>query len=64
VKKACNPKVVAKVIYVPTKKLTCFNCGCQVRPGTCHCGAEVFWKFDPFDGWYESGSINEYRIVG
>lgn len=53
----CNPKVVPKVIKPKLGKLKCFNCGCLVKPGKCHCGAEVYWAFDPYDGWYAAGSI-------
>ena len=42
---------------MPTKDIVCFNCGCTVQPGECHCGATNKWAFDPFDGWWVTGSI-------
>jgi hypothetical protein len=57
VKRKCSPQTVTKTITAPKKKLECFNCGCLVRAGKCHCGADNYWAFDYYDGWHRSGSI-------
>lgn len=59
----CSPKVVPRTIQPPIKRLKCFNCGCKVLPGKCHCGAELWWAFDPYDGWYEAGRISQVVIA-
>ena len=53
----CKPKIVTRVIVAPTRKIKCCNCECEVDPGECHCGAQNWWAFDEFDGWYASGRI-------
>ena len=58
----CKPKVVTKIVVVPRNQppfgpIECSNCGCTIPPGTCHCGAEMRWEFDRFDGWRRRGSI-------
>jgi len=58
----CKPKTVIKIVRVTLDRPTCFNCGCVIDPGTCHCGADVHYAFDPFDGWYVTGSIATERV--
>lgn len=52
----CRPKIVTKVVQVTLPRPTCFNCGCIVDPGVCHCGADVRYAFDPFDDWHVVGT--------
>lgn len=58
----CNPRVIQKVVPPPPRKITCFNCGCKIKPGRCHCGADVWWALDPYEGWRALGEIATVRI--
>lgn len=61
--KDCDPRIVPKVVKPPPDTMPCVNCGCEVAPGTCHCGAENQWRLDPLEGWYRTGKMPSV-IVG